>query len=52
MYIFSSNFPLVDAAAQETQLPSEMFVSNQKNWLQLRANKGNIFSWCCSDSAV
>nr|XP_036233800.1 uncharacterized protein LOC106627767 isoform X2 [Bactrocera oleae] len=42
----------VDAAAQETQLPSEMFVSNQKNWLQLRANKGNIFSWCCSDSAV
>ncbi|XP_018802572.1 PREDICTED: uncharacterized protein LOC108977375 [Bactrocera latifrons] len=41
-----------DAAAQETQLPSEMFVSNQKNWLQLRANKGNIFSWCCSDSAV
>ncbi|XP_067616359.1 uncharacterized protein [Eurosta solidaginis] len=41
-----------DAAAQETQLPSEMFVSNQKNWLQLRASKGNIFSWCCSDSAV
>ncbi|XP_036332038.1 uncharacterized protein LOC118743458 isoform X1 [Rhagoletis pomonella] len=41
-----------DAAAQETQLPSEMFVSNQKNWLQLRASKGNIFSWCCGDSAV
>ncbi|KAH8312619.1 hypothetical protein KR044_011687 [Drosophila immigrans] len=42
-----------DANAQDTQLPSEMFVSNQKHWLQLRANGGNGFpllKLCCGDS--
>ncbi|TMW51089.1 hypothetical protein DOY81_003820, partial [Sarcophaga bullata] len=40
-----------EAAPPETQLPSEMFVSNQKHWLQLRATK-STFSFlplCCSD---
>uniref|UniRef100_A0A1I8PN77 Coiled-coil protein 142 C-terminal domain-containing protein n=1 Tax=Stomoxys calcitrans TaxID=35570 RepID=A0A1I8PN77_STOCA len=43
-----------DAAPQETQLPSEMFVSNQKNWLQLRANKSNFlfFPMCCGDTSM
>ncbi|EDW43235.1 GM23627 [Drosophila sechellia] len=41
-----------DASAQDTQLPSEMFVSNQKHWLQLRASGGNGFPFlklCCGD---
>ncbi|XP_073819814.1 uncharacterized protein [Musca autumnalis] len=43
-----------DAAPQETQLPSEMFVSNQKHWLQLRANKSTFFffPFCCGDSSI
>lgn len=42
-----------DASAQDTQLPSEMFVSNQKHWLQLRASGGNGFPFlklCCGDA--
>ncbi|KNC30174.1 hypothetical protein FF38_07661 [Lucilia cuprina] len=41
-----------EAAPQETQLPSEMFVSNQKHWLQLRANKSTFFFFplCCGDT--
>lgn len=39
-----------------TQLPSEMFVSNQKHWLQLRASKGSSFllplPLCCKDSSL
>uniref|UniRef100_A0A1A9VBA1 Coiled-coil protein 142 C-terminal domain-containing protein n=1 Tax=Glossina austeni TaxID=7395 RepID=A0A1A9VBA1_GLOAU len=40
------------ANAQDTQLPSEMFVSNQKHWLQLRASKSSItfLPFCCKDS--
>ncbi|XP_026840161.1 uncharacterized protein LOC6587724 [Drosophila persimilis] len=41
-----------DAAGQDTQLPSEMFVSNQKHWLQLRASGGSGFPFlklCCGD---
>ncbi|XP_034487030.1 uncharacterized protein LOC117791400 [Drosophila innubila] len=44
-----------DASAQDTQLPSEMFVSNQKHWLQLRANGGNGFpllKLCCGDNMM
>ncbi|XP_017114543.1 uncharacterized protein LOC108137395 [Drosophila elegans] len=44
-----------DASAQDTQLPSEMFVSNQKHWLQLRATGGNGFPFlklCCGDAAM
>ncbi|XP_032295368.2 uncharacterized protein [Drosophila virilis] len=44
-----------DASAQDTQLPSEMFVSNQKHWLQLRANAGNGFpllKLCCGDDML
>ncbi|XP_030369877.1 uncharacterized protein LOC115620663 [Scaptodrosophila lebanonensis] len=44
-----------DASAQDTQLPSEMFVSNQKHWLQLRAGGGNGFplmKLCCGDAMI
>ncbi|KAH8409869.1 hypothetical protein KR222_011683, partial [Zaprionus bogoriensis] len=45
-----------DANAQDTQLPSEMFVSNQKHWLQLRAGSGaNTFPLlrlCCGDAMM
>ncbi|KAI9579852.1 hypothetical protein GQX74_000640 [Glossina fuscipes] len=42
------------ANAQDTQLPSEMFVSNQKHWLQLRASKSSItfLPFCCKDSSI
>ncbi|XP_055852622.1 uncharacterized protein LOC129916607 isoform X2 [Episyrphus balteatus] len=34
----------------DTQLPSEMFVSNQSNWLQLKASSGkfSFSNWCYS----
>ncbi|XP_017869827.1 PREDICTED: uncharacterized protein LOC108618361 [Drosophila arizonae] len=44
-----------DASAQDTQLPSEMFVSNQKHWLQLRASASNGFplmKLCCGDGMI
>ncbi|XP_034662318.1 uncharacterized protein LOC117897513 [Drosophila subobscura] len=44
-----------DAAGQDTQLPSEMFVSNQKHWLQLRASGGSGFPFlklCCGDAVM
>ncbi|XP_037948176.1 uncharacterized protein LOC119679743 [Teleopsis dalmanni] len=43
---------LNDEALQETQLPSEMFISNQKNWLQLRAGESSFlyFKMCCNDN--
>ncbi|EDW80623.1 uncharacterized protein Dwil_GK11629 [Drosophila willistoni] len=44
-----------DAAAQDTQLPSEMFVSNQQHWLQLRASGGSGFPFlklCCGDAIM
>lgn len=45
-----------DAGGQDTQLPSEMFVSNQKHWLQLRAsNPGSGFPLlrlCCGDAMM
>ncbi|ALC46001.1 CG13842 [Drosophila busckii] len=44
-----------DANAQDTQLPSEMFVSNQKHWLQLRASGGSGFpllKLCCGDGIM
>ncbi|KAH8276791.1 hypothetical protein KR026_000809 [Drosophila bipectinata] len=44
-----------DTSAQDTQLPSEMFVSNQKHWLQLRASGGTGFPFlklCCGDAAM
>lgn len=43
-----------DGNAQDTQLPSEMFVSNQKHWLQLRAGGAGsgfpLLRLCCGDA--
>ncbi|KAH8361759.1 hypothetical protein KR200_004089 [Drosophila serrata] len=48
-------FVLPEESTQDTQLPSEMFVSNQKHWLQLRASGGTGFPFlklCCGDAAM
>lgn len=45
-----------DAGGQDTQLPSEMFVSNQKHWLQLRASGPGsgfpLLRLCCGDAMM
>lgn len=50
------NAAVLNEQETSTQLPSEMFVSNQKHWLQLRASKGNTFHLplpiCCRDSSL
>uniref|UniRef100_T1HAZ7 Coiled-coil protein 142 C-terminal domain-containing protein n=1 Tax=Rhodnius prolixus TaxID=13249 RepID=T1HAZ7_RHOPR len=32
-----------------TRMPPEMYVPNQTQWLELRAQKNNYFSLCCTD---
>lgn len=48
----SNRFPfLAEKSADTTELmPAEMYVPNQEQWLDLRANKGLLFKppFCCS----